>query len=861
MEESGKTGSDDSGFEETGETQPRPALDTQTNSKLPPLPAEDIQKLPSLTAQPLTGYGYSLLPDMLFGWQPKLVHGGPIPLIFNKAELPVTRNCLTAEDNPIVYHGFRPKDSLVMHRAFSSLDTYPVPNYPTMQVYEYLHRRDQILKDPRPFVGMNPDCDPTDLEFDSTFESGNLDLAVKAKDMEYDLYMRTDANTRGHRQWYYFSATPQVPGEVRFNILNFTKNESLYSQGMMPCVYDEGEPELGWHRAGMNIRYKTSKINPFTRRCYYCLTFSYVFKNIGKKVFFAYAIPYTYTRLRKLLVEVSSGKEMIVKREELGKSLSGVEVPLVTITNFGIQVSRKQSVVVTGRVHPGETYGSYMMEGFIRFLVSDDPTAHFLRDRLVFHIIPMLNPDGVIMGNYRTGFAGCDLNRQFQRPNFVLHPTVTALKTLITRVWKEHDIIAFLDLHAHSKQKGVFMYGPHYPLHNEKYYKMRVLPKLICGKSQVFRYASCKFRNERSKRKAARLVIWKEFKLANSYTVEASFYGFLTAERTTMSFNEELMLDAGKGIAEGIHDYVRLQDAELLEKDKRRFKRKSRKNKPFPDPSTRLENPQDSTLDEPTLDKPPESETIDDVMEEIKEEHPDNEPGEAEESDSSDGDESDDDLEPADQKELHKKIVEVMEEFSELTTNQKTIRSKGKNKGKKGEKNVGEVEARSHLEQYFSKAGQYDRKKQRPKTKGRAVVPKIYDPSQLSNAGPGYRSVSLKAKDVLLRQPTQKELSRKSAHRCYPDTAQSTPAKLPAELSTRLSAWLRRRLPQTARRGSRDSEDLEDHSVISDCKPLSPIPPIRPIRFGSVHEHRPRKAPPRPQLVRQLSTNLNQAEG
>ena len=66
------------------------------------------------------------------------------------------------------------------------METCPVPNYPTMQVYEYLHRRDQSLKDsrplgipfPQPFVGMNPDCEAGDLEFDSTFESGNLDMAV-----------------------------------------------------------------------------------------------------------------------------------------------------------------------------------------------------------------------------------------------------------------------------------------------------------------------------------------------------------------------------------------------------------------------------------------------------------------------------------------------------------------------------------------------------------------------------------------------------------------------------------------------------------------------------------------------------------
>lgn len=72
-----------------------------------------------------------------------------------------------------------------------------------------------------------------ELTFDSDFESGNLDIVQMASRDTYDLFMRTDTNARGHHQWFYFSVehTPELQNrKVTFNIVNFTKDESLYSK-------------------------------------------------------------------------------------------------------------------------------------------------------------------------------------------------------------------------------------------------------------------------------------------------------------------------------------------------------------------------------------------------------------------------------------------------------------------------------------------------------------------------------------------------------------------------------------------------------------------------------------------------------
>ena len=62
-----------------------------------------------------------------------------------------------------------------------------------------------------------------------------------------------------------------------------------------------------------------------------------------------------------------------------------------------------------------------MMRGVLRFLTDPhDEEAKLLRRSFTFKIVPMLNPDGVVNGNYRCSLAGCDLNRRWKFPSKML---------------------------------------------------------------------------------------------------------------------------------------------------------------------------------------------------------------------------------------------------------------------------------------------------------------------------------------------------------------------------------------------------------------------------------------------------------
>merc|ERR550532_705202 len=94
--------------------------------------------------------------------------------------------------------------------------------------------------------------------------------------------------------------------------------------------------------------------------------------------------------------------------------------------------SNKKTVFLSARVHPGETCSSFVMNGFIKFILSqNDARAAALRAKYVFKLVPMLNPDGVYRGHYRTDTRGVNLNRVYLEPSPLHHPTIYAAKKLI----------------------------------------------------------------------------------------------------------------------------------------------------------------------------------------------------------------------------------------------------------------------------------------------------------------------------------------------------------------------------------------------------------------------------------------------
>ncbi|CAG00089.1 unnamed protein product [Tetraodon nigroviridis] len=326
------------------------------------------------------------------------------------------------------------------------------------------------------------------IVFSSKFDSGNLARVEKVKDnisppadtspsscgppganlgpeYEFNVWTQPDCggteHENGNRSWFYFSVKGTAPGKtLKINVMNMNNQRKLYSQGMAPLVRTVPGKNR-WER--VRDRPSSEIVNN-----QFILSFTHRLSELrGATTFFSFCFPFSYGECQEMLEQLdksfpnaaqltpnSAPSTVYYHRELLCNSLDGNRVDLLTVTNCSqMQEEReprlpklfpdtgtprahrfpgKKVFFLSSRVHPGETPSSYVFNGFLNFILRrDDPRAHALRNMFVFKLIPMLNPDGVVRGHYRTDSRGVNLNRQYLNPSPELHPSIYAAKTLL----------------------------------------------------------------------------------------------------------------------------------------------------------------------------------------------------------------------------------------------------------------------------------------------------------------------------------------------------------------------------------------------------------------------------------------------
>uniref|UniRef100_A0A8C8C7K1 Peptidase M14 domain-containing protein n=1 Tax=Oncorhynchus tshawytscha TaxID=74940 RepID=A0A8C8C7K1_ONCTS len=404
--------------------------------------------------------------------------------------------------------------------------------------------------------------DDVTLLFEGRFESGNLLKATRVGEFDYELSLRTDLYTEKHTQWFYFRVRNTRAGvRYRFTITNLLKVTSLYEEGQLPLLYSEEEARIqgvGWHRVGQQVSYQRNGRHHADQPCY-SLSWTFCFPYDQDTCYLAHCFPYTYSNLWAHLSEIERDphRSRFCKVRTLCRSLAGNLVPVLTVTNPSHREDRihKPAVVLTARIHPGETNSSWVMRGILNFLLGDSPDAALLRDAFVFKLVPMLNPDGVIVGNYRCSLTGRDLNRNYKSILRDSFPTVWATHTMVQRLCEERKVLLYCDLHGHSRKHNVFTYGCENPRPTDRHPHERVFPLMLSKNCpDMFSFGSCKFKVQRSKEGTGRVSLWR-LGVLNSFTLETSFCGSNIGKRKGTHFSTQDLEMLGAQFCDTLLDY------------------------------------------------------------------------------------------------------------------------------------------------------------------------------------------------------------------------------------------------------------------------------------------------------------------
>ena len=435
----------------------------------------------------------------------------------------------------------------------------------------------------------NPLYNDDNVIFDSDFEEGNLRMAIEiSKNKEYDLIMRPETNAKKLYTFFFFSVliksyenNNEKNNMIKLNIINKPKDKNFYNGQCPVLMFDSSINK--WTRNTFNVYAINNGLkNPNLKnefKSYFSLTFSFNFKpNI--KYYFASCYPYTYTQLRLYLNTLNKNcYKKIIKFGEAGKTFNNNKIPYIVITNFECdeeELNEKKCVLVTGRIHSGETVSSYVVQGLIDFLVNlNNPISKYLRDKFIFKIIPMLNIDGVIFGNYRLNILGKDMNRLWT-PNIPFNSDecdqsslyINSIIDIIKKTLNNRNIFLYCDFHGHSGKHNYFLYGC--PKEgNENYHKKFM--EIYAKKSNIFSLNDCVHKIMPKKMNTCRALLKNVFSVDLSYCLETSMFSYVLKDeingKKICPFTIEKYKQIGMDFCLSLFDLINPQNEEILNDD------------------------------------------------------------------------------------------------------------------------------------------------------------------------------------------------------------------------------------------------------------------------------------------------------
>ncbi len=278
------------------------------------------------------------------------------------------------------------------------------------------------------------------VHFDADFESGNINKVKQVDSTHYEVTTRKDIGGR----WFYFRMIGVKNKKIGVTVTTSDVDRPMYS-------YD--------NKNFVRFTKEEAPYVDYFEKKYECDT-----------VYIAYYTPYTFSYLQSRILQWRQSP-YVTSVDTIGYGKKGLPLQDIVITDPFVPSSQKLQVWIHARTHPGETPGSFHFDGIVQTLLSDDPVIEYYRQKVVFHLIPFVNPEGVYYGFSRTNTDYVDLERQWAKDDSTVAPEVLALRNHLKEVNSQKLISVFQNIHSQASSQCTFWIHTASST-SEKYYRL-----------------------------------------------------------------------------------------------------------------------------------------------------------------------------------------------------------------------------------------------------------------------------------------------------------------------------------------------------------------------------------------------------
>lgn len=252
----------------------------------------------------------------------------------------------------------------------------------------------------------------------SDFDHGNIHVLNASAPQDIRLEIKPDTNAKFH-QWFYYRVDGAAGTPLTMQLTNVA--DASYPRGWINYNAVASYDGESWFRVETDFDNSVLTIRHTPDH---------------DQIFYAYFAAYPLGRVHSFVDQMREHNAF--DYAALGKSLDGEPIHYFTIGNGPL------NLWVIARQHPGETMGSWWMEGFLPALLEENEITAKLLSAATLHVVPCMNPDGARRGHLRTNAGGSDLNRAWQNASVEVSPEVHCVREKM----RETGVDFFLDVHG-----------------------------------------------------------------------------------------------------------------------------------------------------------------------------------------------------------------------------------------------------------------------------------------------------------------------------------------------------------------------------------------------------------------------------